>query len=80
MSSENNTTVYRSGYTMHLDIHNQMIEAMKITGEVNCSKYISRAVRAENKRIFNEDVNTFLNSCSISQLDLLKKEIKKRNL
>jgi len=69
--------IYRSGYTMPLEIHHEMRRAMKLSGDTNVSKYITRAVRAENKKYLTTDIETFLSNCSTTDLEVLEQELKK---
>lgn len=71
--------VYRSGYTMPIEIHNEMVRAMKLSGDTNTSKYITRAVKAENKKYLINDIKTFLSNCSKIDIEVLKDELKKGN-
>lgn len=73
------TSLYRSGYTMPQEIHTQMIKAMKSCGETNVSKYMTRAVRAENKIHLKKDVGEFLSECSDAEIAFIKKTLKKGN-
>ena len=71
-------SVYRSSYTITLDLHNQMVRAMKALKSKNASQYIANAIRNENKKHLDVTVEEFLQTCSDEDIEQLKEEIKKR--
>ena len=73
------SAVYKAAYSMPLQIHNDMVRAMRLLGETNSSAYITRAVRKENKLHLTPDVKEFLSRCSSDDIKDLKDELKKGN-
>lgn len=68
----------KSSYSVDTDTHNEM-ERLRKSINYSKSRYIQNAIRLYNKKIGRMNISEFLDNCSDDEIDILKKEIKKRD-